>query len=357
MDVTAAITALKGVLPTSQFTLRGTKEYEDLNNSTYQSGLNGDITPACILQPRTAQDVSTFLVTIAPFVAAGEAAFAIVGAGRQPAPGCSNIQDGITLNLGLLKGIRIQDGYVSIGAGENCGPVFEKLADQGLACAGARSAKGGFAGLALSGGLSFFSSRDGFVCDDVVNYEVVLASGDIINSNAQENTDLWVALRGGGNNFGVITRFDMRTFKQGHIYGGSIYYAGTSFPAQVEALARELQKPDASPLTHLMISLGFAGALSPEPLGLNQLYYLDDVDKSPPVLEPFATMEGQIPGYNTLRRHTFVEAANEQAGEIKIPARSAYMNTHVKVDVDTIVKCGEIWTSCQRAPQVKQLLT
>ncbi|KAI1172627.1 hypothetical protein F4777DRAFT_581779 [Nemania sp. FL0916] len=345
MDVTPAIEALKAALPAEQFVLRGTQEFQALNKGTYQSGLNRDITPACIVQPRSAQEVSAFLVTIAPFVAKGEAAFAIVGAGRQPAPGCNNIQDGITLNLGLLKGIDVRDGYVAIGAGENCSPVFEKLEEQGLACAGARSAKGGFAGLALSGGLSFFSSKDGFVCDDVINYEVVLASGSIVNANANENADLWLALRGGGNNFGVVTRFDMRTFPQGHLFGGSIYYAGASFPSQVKALAHELENPDASPDTHLMVSMGFAGAFfGPEPVGLNQLYYLSDVDKAPPVLEPFVTMEGQFPG-NTLRRHTFVEAAKEQAGEMNLPDRSMYMNTHVKVDVDTIIKCGEIWAS------------
>lgn len=52
-----------------------------------------------------------------------------------------------------------------------------------------------------TGGLSFFSSREGFICDNVVNYEVVLASGEIVNANAHKNTDLWGALRGGGNNF------------------------------------------------------------------------------------------------------------------------------------------------------------
>ncbi|KAI1269173.1 hypothetical protein F5Y18DRAFT_415014 [Xylariaceae sp. FL1019] len=340
MDVTAAIAAVKAVLPASQFAFRGTDEYQSLNSNTYQSGLNGDITPACIFQPRTAQDISKFLLTIAPIVATGEAAFAIVGAGRQPAPGCSNIQDGITLNLRLLNNIDVKNGYVSIGAGANCGLVYEKLQEHGLACAGARSAKGGFTGLALSGGLSFFSSRDGFICDEVrvklsparvVNYEVVLASGAIVNANAEENHDLWIALRGGGNNFGVVTRLDLRTFKQA---------------SQLKSrLCDELTKPHATPLNHLMVSLGFAGALSPKPLGLNQLYYLDDMETTPPVLEPFTSMEGQIPGYNTLRRHTFVEAAHEQAGEISIPARSAYMNTHVRPDAETIIKCGEIWIS------------
>lgn len=143
----------------------------------------------------------------------------------------------------------------------------------------------------------------------MLNYEVVLASGAIVQANARENNDLWLALGGGGNNFGVVTRFDMRTFKQGPIFGGSIYYAGTSFHTQE------------TPLTHFMISLGFAGALSPEPLGLNQLYYLDDVDKTPPVLEPFATMEGRIPGYNTLRCHNLVEAAGPMSKQVKLRFR------------------------------------
>ena len=50
------------------------------------------------------------------------------------------------------------------------------------------------------GGLSYFSARFGFVCDNVVNYEIVLASGEIVNANATSNPDLWVSLRGGSNN-------------------------------------------------------------------------------------------------------------------------------------------------------------
>lgn len=65
--------------------------------------------------------------------------------------------------------------------------------------------------------MSFFAPRYGFACDNVINFEVVLASGDIVNANAHENPDLWFALKGGSNNFGVVTRFDLRTFKQGKI--------------------------------------------------------------------------------------------------------------------------------------------
>jgi FAD/FMN-containing dehydrogenase len=60
----------------------------------------------------------------------------------------------------------------------------------------------GVAGLTLGGGLSFLSAEYGLVCDNVVNYEVVLADASIVNANAFSNTDLYWALKGGGNQFG-----------------------------------------------------------------------------------------------------------------------------------------------------------
>jgi FAD/FMN-containing dehydrogenase len=177
MEVSKAIEALQLALPAVEFALKGTQEHETLNRGSFQSALQSDIVPACIVRPKVKEDVSTFVQTIRPFVLANEAAFAIVSGGRQPVPGCSNIKDGITLNLSLLKGIQIQDGVVSIAAGETWGPVFDKLVEKGLGCSGSRSSKGGIGGLALSGGLSFFSSREGFICDDVSTMELYITGG------------------------------------------------------------------------------------------------------------------------------------------------------------------------------------
>ena len=60
----------------------------------------------------------------------------------------------------------------------------------------------GVGGLLLGGGVSFLSAQFGFACDNVLNYEVVLADGSIVNANATSNTDLFWALKGGGNQFG-----------------------------------------------------------------------------------------------------------------------------------------------------------
>jgi hypothetical protein len=150
----------------------------------------------------------------------------------------------------------------------------------------------------------------------VVNYEIVLSTGEVVNANATENSDLWRALRGGGNNFGIVTRFDLKIFKQGPFWGGAVFYFPPSFPSQVQAYCNELNKPDASDETHIMVSQGYSGVFAD--LGghfcMNQLYYTREVEK-PEVLEPFVSVQPQIEPMNSMRMLNLKEAANEQAAQ------------------------------------------
>ena len=88
-----------------------------------------------------------------------------------------------------------------------------------------------------------FSNRHGFACDNVRNYEVsarelnfptpnpyqvVIASGEILNVSRSSHPDLYWALRGGGNQFGIVTHFDLVTFPQGDIWGGMPVYPITA---------------------------------------------------------------------------------------------------------------------------------
>jgi hypothetical protein len=70
------------------------------------------------------------------------------------------------------------------------------------------------------GGISHLSKRYGWGCDNVRNYEVVLANSSISNINLESNPDLYWALRGGGNNFGIVTRFDLEVHPQVPMWGG-----------------------------------------------------------------------------------------------------------------------------------------
>ncbi|PVH99983.1 FAD-binding domain-containing protein [Periconia macrospinosa] len=318
MDHSEVINILKQAFPVHQTSLRGSAEFDDLNGS-YLSTIESEITPAAIFRPKVKEDISTFFKLIKPYTQHGDLKLAIRGGGQQPTHGCANIENGITLDLSLLLGIDIKEQSVSIAAGERWGAVYDKLLPLGLGVSGSRSGKGGIGGLCLS------------------------ASGDIVNANAQENSDLFIALRGGGNNFGVVTRYDLRTFKQGPFWGGSVYYFTPSFPSQIEALVSELNRPDATVETHLMISIGYAAQFG-QTMCQNQLYYTQEVEK-PAILEPFTAIQPQVDQLYSMRMLNLKDAATEQAGVAMDQQRTAYMNTVVRADAVTLKAAADIYTT------------
>jgi hypothetical protein len=82
---------------------------------------------------------------------------------------------------------------------------------------------------------SWFTSRLGFVADAVLNIELVKGDGSIINVNRNSNADLFVGLKGGGNNFGIVTRYDLTAFPFGNMFGGSRVYSNDTTDAQIKA--------------------------------------------------------------------------------------------------------------------------
>jgi FAD/FMN-containing dehydrogenase len=125
-----------------------------------------------------------------------------------PFAGAANIQAGITIDLSKFNQVTVASNRqtVDIGPGNRWRNVYSQLDAKNLATSGGRVATVGVGGLTTGGGISFFSPRYGFVCDNVENFEVVLASGQIVNANSKTNSDLWRALRGGSNNFGIVTK-------------------------------------------------------------------------------------------------------------------------------------------------------
>ncbi|KAK8137110.1 FAD-binding domain-containing protein [Apiospora sp. TS-2023a] len=316
MVTSQAIKDLRQAMPDSRFVLQGAEDYDDLNK-VYQSALNVKIRPSCIFMPKSKGEISAFLKHVGPRTLSRKAPIAIYGAGCQPPPGCANVQDGITVNLTLLKGLPVEEGRVSIVAGERWGTVYEELGKKGLGVAGGRSAKSGIGGLALE---------------------------EIVSANDKENADLFQALRGGGNNFGIVTRFDFPIFEQGPMYGGSVYYFAASFPEQIQHLVNELQKPDSSKDTHLMVSTGYAAMFGPQMMCQNQLYH-NHPEENPAVLRPFTSVSPQLDQLNSMRVLSLVEAAKEQAGDSPVVQRSAYFNITLKADASILQEADEIYTA------------
>jgi FAD/FMN-containing dehydrogenase len=85
------------------------------------------------------------------------------------------------------------------------------------------------------GGLSFYTPQYGPVCSNILSYEIVLASGAIVTASASTNPDLWRALKGGSNNFGIVTRFTARSFPSSKIWSGFLWLPGFQAPKVLAA--------------------------------------------------------------------------------------------------------------------------
>lgn len=154
-------------------------------------------------------------------------------------PGASNAPGGVTVDLASLSSIDVNaaDSTVSVGPAATWDAVFAKLDPLGLSVAGGRIAGVGVGGLTLGGGLSHFGPRYGWTCDTVTAFEVVLADGSIVEANELKNTDLFRGLRGGSNNFGIVTRIDLKTFEQGPVWAATIYSPLATIDDQIKIFA------------------------------------------------------------------------------------------------------------------------
>ena len=94
----------------------------------------------------------------------------------------------------------------------------------------------GVPGLTLGGGISFFSNKLGWACDNVASYEVVTASGLVVIASATKFPDLYWALRGGGGNFGIVTNFKLDAFPLGKMWGGQRIFTENNFKAVLDAV-------------------------------------------------------------------------------------------------------------------------
>lgn len=164
--------------------------------------------------------------------------------------GSNNITDGVTIDLGLLKAVTYDDNskVASIQSGARWRDVYSVLEAAGRAVPGGRFGDVGVGGYLLGGGISYFNPRVGFACDSVVRYEVVLANGELIEVDAQSHPELFIALKGGGNNLGLVTRFDMQTFENPELWGGLGIYMRNHSQSVITAfdsyMQQTVKKPD-----------------------------------------------------------------------------------------------------------------
>ncbi len=170
-----------------------------------------------------------------------------VRSGGHSIPGHSASEGGIVLDLSQMKALRIdpQGRTAWAETGLTAAEFTVAAGAHGLATGFGDTGSVGIGGITLGGGVGFLVRKYGMTIDDLLAAEIVTANGELLYIDANTHPDLFWAIRGGGGNFGVVTRFQFRLHPVDRVVGGMLVLPATpdvvrSFVAEAEAAPEEL---------------------------------------------------------------------------------------------------------------------
>jgi len=196
--------------------------------------------------------------------------------GGHSAPGYGTNDGGLVIDLSGMKGIRVDPSARTVRA--EGGVIWRELDHEtqafGLATTGGTVSNTGIVGLTLGGGLGWLMGKCGLAVDNVLSADVVTADGQFHQTSAQQNPDLFWALRGGGGNFGVVTSIEYRLHDVSQVLGGMILYPldqarevlqfyrafCATLPDEAELYAALLTAPQGMPVAALLV--GYNGPIA-----------------------------------------------------------------------------------------------
>ncbi|CEL11792.1 Putative FAD binding domain protein [Aspergillus calidoustus] len=266
------------------------------------------MSPACVFRPASAADLGRGIRLLTK----KNAKFAVRGGGHMGIRGSNNIDNGVLIVMSFLDTLELStdQSLLSVGPAYRWADVYSYLEPYNLAVAGGRLGPVGVPGLLLAGGINFYGNQVGFGCDTVVNYEVVLADGSVIEVNKDSYPDLFWALKGGSSNFGLVTRFDLQTIQSKKVWAGAYTVAEEYVDEFLKAIAT-YAADISDPKTHIV------PALVPAPgtatLASAILFYDSEVTEYPEAFKPFTNIPAVA---NNLGFKTVAQFATELGGMV-----------------------------------------
>ena len=198
-----------------------------------------DRRPAAIVRPSAADEVARVIALAREY----GLDLAVRGGGHGQA-GHGTTEGGIVLDLAGLDTLEIDAGarVAHAAGGLTSGAVTTAAAPLGLAPSFGDTPSVGIGGITLGGGMGYLVRKHGLTIDHLLGAEIVTADGRILEVDADDHPDLFWAIRGGGGNFGVVTRFDHRLHRVDVVTGGML-----ALPATPETVAGLVAGADAAP--------------------------------------------------------------------------------------------------------------
>lgn len=216
MDSLKLSTLFKGKVITS-----ADAEY-DAERQVFYGGI--DKRPAVIIKVANAEDVQKAIA----FARDQNLELAIRSGGHSPA-GFSTTDGGVVIDLRNLHEINIDEANKTVWAGSGlmASELTSELDKYNLAIGFGDSGSVGIGGITLGGGVGFLARKFGLAIDNLLAAEIVTADGKILQVDQDNHADLFWAIRGGGGNFGVVTKFKYALHDLGECYGGMLLMPAT----------------------------------------------------------------------------------------------------------------------------------
>ncbi len=250
--------------------------------------------------------------------------------------GTALTEGGLTIDLSGMKGIYVDPVRRRVWA--EGGVLWRELNREtqlyGLAVTGGVISTTGIAGLTLGGGLGWLMSKHGLAADNLVSADVVTADGRLLTASAEENDDLFWALRGGGGNFGVVTSFEYELHPIGPVITGGLVvhpfpaagevlrffrdYTSSGLSDDLTTVGALVHAPDGSGMKAAGIAVCHVGSAEDAQGDLEPLLAFGspvDVQVGPMPYEAVCSMldEAFAPGFQNYWKSTFLDSLSDEA--------------------------------------------
>lgn len=207
--------------------------------------------PTCVLEAGSPEDVAAAI----KIIAAEKTPFAVRSGGHASNPGFSSTK-GVQISFNRMVQIVFSEdkSTVEIGVGQTWAGVYEAIDGNGVNVVGGRTVGPGIGGFTLGGGFSWKTNQYGLTADTVQSYNMVLPNGTIASVDSS-SPDLFFALKGGLNRFGILTSVVLKTHPQpDQVYGGLVIYGPEVIPAVLNATT-EFYKQNTDPKAQIITTL------------------------------------------------------------------------------------------------------
>jgi FAD/FMN-containing dehydrogenase len=317
--------------------------------------LSFDRRPAAIVRPTDASEVAQ-VVSLARETGLELA----VRSGGHSLAGHSSTDGGIVLDLSRMKGLEIDAaaGTAWAQAGLTAGAYTTTVGAYGLATGFGDTGSVGIGGLTLGGGVGYLVRKHGLTIDNLLAAEMVTADSQLLHVDHQSHPDLFWAIRGGGGNFGVATRFQFRLHPVDTIVGGMLILPATpeviaSFVAEAETAPEEL-----SAIANVMVAppMPFLPEAAHGKLVVMALLaHAGDVEAGERAIAPFRALATPIVDQVKPMPYPEIYQFTEGPGPAEEVARSLFVDTVDRAVAETIVEHLQASTAPLSVAQLRVL--